>query len=250
MKSRILLFSIAAALGCLSFTSSHAVQAQVRGPQSLTALVAPSRLTRDTNSDGLADAVAARVIVPAAPTLSDIEAATNLAARLGYETTALSLPLVVRDDDVADATSIAVPILVGRSNRFVQRLVDAKTIDVAALKAGQGLIAAVASPLGGGDGLVVVGGDDEGTLNAGIELAARLPRVWGMNGITLPAVEEQATRYLRGHGVNASGAGVMSMIVDSDKRGIARVAMRVSVADADAPRTAKLFEDLEAAHRR
>ena len=39
-------------------------------------------------------------------------------------------------------------------------------IDITALKPGQGLVAAVASPLGGGDGLVVIGGDDEGTLNA------------------------------------------------------------------------------------
>src|SRR4051794_9171077 len=121
MKSRILSFAVAATLGWLSFTSPHSVQAQARGAQSLTALVAPLRLTRDTNADGLADAVAARVIVPAAPTLPDIEAATNLAARLGYETTALTLPLVVRDNEVADEVSIAVPILVGRSNRFVQR---------------------------------------------------------------------------------------------------------------------------------
>ncbi|HXI31091.1 MAG TPA: hypothetical protein VNG89_21790, partial [Vicinamibacterales bacterium] len=48
----------------------------------------------------------------------------------------------------------------------------------------------------------------------------------------------------------ASAAGVTSMIVDSDKRGIARVTMRVSVAEADGARVAKLFEDLEAAHRR
>lgn len=128
------------------------------------------------------------MIVPASPTIGEVEAATNLAARLGYETTALTLPLVLRDSDVAQPAAVGVPILVGRANRFVQRLVDAHAIDLAALKPGQGLIAAVASPLGGGDGLVVVGGDDEGTLNAGIELAARLPHVWGMNGITPPAI--------------------------------------------------------------
>ena len=40
------------------------------------------------------------------------------------------------------------------------------------------------------------------------------------------------------------------MLVDSDKRGIARVAMRVAVADADGARAAKVFEELERAHRR
>src|SRR3954470_3269146 len=248
MHSRILLIAILLSVFALPAAPPH-LHADARTTQTLTALVGPHSLTRDTNGDSLPDSVAARIIVPAAPSLADVEAATNLAARLGYETTAFTLPLVVRDSEVAQPASVAVPILIGRTNRFVRQLIDAKAIEVGTLKAGQGLLAAVASPLGGGDGLVLVGGDDDGTLNAGIELAARLPRVWGMTGITLPAVEEQALRYLRGHGVNASGAGVMSMIVDSDKRGIARVAMRVSVADADAPRTAKLFEDLEAAHR-
>ena len=250
MTTRFVLLTTAAALSGLSLASGSLLRADARGPQTLTSLVATQSLTRDTNGDGLADLVAARVIVPASPSLADVEAATNLAARLGYETTALTLPLVVRDNDVADPAAIGVPILVGRSNRFVQRLLDAHTVDLVALKPGQGLIAAVAAPLGGGDGLVVVGSDDEGTLAAGIELAARLPRVWGMNGIALPAVEEQALRYLRGHGVNASEAAVTSMLVDSDKRGIARVSLRVGVANADAARAAKLFTELEAAHRR
>src|SRR5438874_2135585 len=248
MLRRILSIAAAAALGLFSLIIRGPVHADSRVPQSLTALVGPQSLVRDTNGDGLADTVAARIVVPASPALADVEAATNLAARLGYETTALTLPLVVRDADVAQPASIAVPILVGRTNRFVQRLIDAKTIDVSSLKPGQGLIAAVPSPLGGGDGLIVVGGDDEGTLNAGVELAARLPRVWGMNGITLPAIEEQTVRHLRAHGVTAGGAAIHSMVVDSDRRGIARVAMRVQVGDGDGARASKILEDLERAH--
>ena len=250
MTSRKLLLALAVALGCVPLTFRGGVQADARAGRSLTAIVGPQSLTRDTNGDGLADTVAARVIVPASPTLGEVEAATNLAARLGYETTALTLPLVVRDDDVAQPGSIGVPILVGRTNRFVQQLVSAKTLDLGALKPGQGLIVAVAAPLGGGDGLVVVGGDDEGTVNAGVELAARLPRVWGMSGIALPGVEDQAIRHLRAHGVQAREAGVSSIIVDSDKRGVARVTLRLVVAEADGARAAKVLEELELAHRR
>ncbi|MBI3402776.1 MAG: hypothetical protein HY048_15270 [Acidobacteria bacterium] len=251
MMRRFLLCAVAALLVCLAFRGGGVqVGADAHGPQSLTHLVAASSLVRDTNGDGLADAVAARIVVPAVPTLSEIEAATNLAARLAYETTALSLPLVVRETELAQPAAVGLPILVGRDNRFVRRLIEAHAIDTAGLKPGQGLIAAVPSPLGGGDGLVVIGGDDEGTLNAGIELAARLPRVWGMNGITLPAIEEQTIRYLRTHGVNAGDAAVTSLLVDSDKRGLARVSLRVGVPDGDGPRAAKLLADLEAAHRR
>jgi Zinc carboxypeptidase len=250
MKSRLALLAFAAALGCVTIPSLSSLGAQARRPQSLTALVGPLSLTRDTNGDGLADSVAARVIVPSVPSMADVEVATNLAARIGYETTALTLPLVLRDHEVAQPASIVLPILVGRSNQFIQRLVDSKTIDISSLHPGQGLIAAVAAPLGGGDGLVVIGGDDEGTLNAGIELAARLPRVWGMNGIALPGVEEQAVRYLRGNGINAGSAAIGSMIVDSDKRGIARVSLHLTVPDAEVQRTTRLLGDLELAHRR
>src|SRR5439155_3768092 len=98
--------------------------------------------------------------------------------------------------------------------------------------------------------LVVVGGDDEGTLNAGVELAARLPRAWGMSGIALPAIGDQAVRYLRLHGITGSAPGITSMLVDSDKRGVARVNLRVDVAEGDAVRAAKTLEDLDLAHRR
>src|SRR6266850_3915781 len=247
---RVLLLAVAIAVVSLPVHRTVSVIADAPHPQTLTALVAANSLTRDTNADGLADSVAARVIVPASPSLADLEAATNLAARLGYETTALTLPLVLRDSDVAQPASIGVPILVGRENRFVKRLADARTIDLASLKPGQGLVAAVASPLGAGAGIVVVGGDDEGTLNAAVELAARLPRAWGMNGIALPAIGDQTIRYLRARGITASEPGITSMLVDSGKRGVARVSLRVDVAEGDSVRAAKALEDLELAHRR
>src|SRR5512140_2351972 len=251
MHSRVPL--LLAAVSVVVFTpraETRMSAADRRAAPTLTSIVTTG-FTRDTNGDGLVDTVAARIIVPAAASIQDLEAATNLAARLGYETTALTLPLVVRDSDVKDPASIAAPILVGRENRFTRRLIDTKAIDTSALKPGQGLLAAVTSPLGGGDGVVVVGGDDEGTLAAGVELAARLPRVWGMTGTTLAAAEDQAVGYLRAHAVTATDAGVSSLVVDSDRRGLARMAMRLHVGSAaEAARAVKLFDELEAAHRR
>ncbi len=53
---------------------------------------------RDTNGDGLADVIAARIVLPTPDQRGQL-AAANIAARLGYETTALSFPLVLRDGD-------------------------------------------------------------------------------------------------------------------------------------------------------
>jgi hypothetical protein len=231
-----------------STAPAHAQRADLK---SLQAIYDVSRgAVRDTNGDGYADAVAARVIVPATPTPEDVQAATNLAARLAFETTALSLPIVQRESEIAQPSSVAFPILVGRQNSFVKKLIDAGRLNVAALEPGQGIVALVAAPLGGPDGIVIVGGDDQGTLNAAVEVAARLPRLWSANGITIRAIEEQAIRHLQGRGVRATGAALASVLVDSDRRGLASITLNVAVAPDDVERAVSAFNDLDAAHSR
>jgi hypothetical protein len=51
-------------------------------------------LLRDTNGDSIADAVCAHIVVPDAPNEGENTAAANLAARLGYETSGITLPIV------------------------------------------------------------------------------------------------------------------------------------------------------------
>jgi hypothetical protein len=52
-------------------------------------------MAQDTNGDQIADAICGHVIVPKSPSAAENTAAANLAARFGYETTALTLPIVV-----------------------------------------------------------------------------------------------------------------------------------------------------------
>ncbi len=203
----------------------------------------------DVNGDGLADSVAARVVVPATATAEDIEAAANIAGRLGYETTSLSLPLVLRDTEVA-AAEVRLPILVGRQNALVLSLAERGAIDLKSLKPGQGLVALVASAIGGRPAIVVAGGDDAGTLAAGTQLAARLPRLWNMSGMTLGGIEQQIPAYFAKRGVSGSPARVVALVVDAERRGVASVRVRVSVPTAQASRALAVLADLDAAHRR
>jgi hypothetical protein len=212
------------------------------------AMAGPFGALRDGNGDGVIDTVAARVIVPARATADDIEAAANIAGRLGFETTALTLPLVLRDDEVTAPERIGLPILVGRTNAFVQKLAAAALVDVKALAAGQGVVRLVASPLGGPAGIVVVGGDDAGTLAAGIELAARVPRLWSMTGITLTGIEQQVHGYLKSRGIAAT-ARVVELVVDAERRGIAAVGVEAGVAGGDAARAEAALTELDTAHR-
>jgi hypothetical protein len=203
----------------------------------------------DVNADGLADSVTARVVVPATATAEDIEAAANIAGRLGYETTSLSLPLVLRDTEAAVA-EVRLPILVGRQNALVRNLAERGAIDLEALQPGQGLVALVASAIGGRPAIVVAGGDDAGTLAAGTQVAARLPRLWNMSGMTLGAIEQQIPAYLAKHGISGSPARVVALVVDAERRGVASVRVRASVPPAQASRAIAVLTELDAAHRR
>ena len=75
-------------------TPAAAARVEVTGLASVYNVAAGA--VRDTNGDGLADTVAARVILPPDPTVEDIQAAANIAGRLGFETTALTLPVVLK----------------------------------------------------------------------------------------------------------------------------------------------------------
>src|ERR1700687_5918372 len=52
-------------------------------------------MVQDTNGDQIADAICGHIIVPKSPSAAENTAAANLAARMGYETSALTLPIVV-----------------------------------------------------------------------------------------------------------------------------------------------------------
>src|SRR3954467_11207621 len=122
-------FLPAAAAAALVFAAADALHygwpaaaagGEMTGVASIYSLAAGA--VRDTNGDGLADSVAARVILPADPVIEDIEAAANIAGRLGFGPPALSLPLVLRAPDLTQPADVAVPILVGRSNPHIVRL--------------------------------------------------------------------------------------------------------------------------------
>ena len=204
----------------------------------------------DVNGDGLVDSVTARIVVPAAATAEDIEAAANIAGRLGYETTALSLPIVLSDKDVGRADPILLPILVGRQNALVLSLAERGAVDLKSLQPGQGLVALVPSAAAGRPAIVVAGGDDAGTLAAGVELAARVPRLWNMTGMTLAGIEQQVPAYLARQGVAGTSARVVSLVVDAERRGIASVRVRALVPQGQAARAVSVLTDLDAAHRR
>lgn len=247
MRLRLADAAGAAAIFCALAALPAGAQERPAAAASLGAIY--DRAIRDTNGDGLGDEIAARVILPAKPSLQEVQAAANLAARLGYETTAASLPVVVPDDGLSDLSAVELPILVGRDNRFVRTLVAAGALKFPDLSAGQGLVALVTARPQARPALVVLGADDAGTLAASIEVAARLPRLWSMTGVKLAAVERQAVDYLRKRDVAAQATATW-IVVDAARRGIAELGLQVIVPPGAEQTTLDAFEALDMGHRR
>jgi hypothetical protein len=135
----------------------------------------------DTNGDGIADFVSGKIVVPAAPGSAENAAAANLAARMGYGTTGLTLPVVL----VATAPEAAAAphkLYVGRAAlpaAAAARLAPLEPL----LGVGEGGVFLL-----GGD-LAVVGRDDAGLLAAANAYAAHAPYQWAAPG---PRLEEIA----------------------------------------------------------
>src|SRR6266851_3700481 len=76
------------------------------GALSLSELFKPGVVFQDRNGDGAIDFVDARLVLSEQPSAGELAAASNIAARLGYETSAMNLPMVRLKPDATTAAAV------------------------------------------------------------------------------------------------------------------------------------------------
>ena len=69
-------------------------------PASLSDFFTPGVVFQDRNGDGTIDFVDVRIVVPEQPSSAELAAAADIGGRLGYETSAMNLPLAVAKGDL------------------------------------------------------------------------------------------------------------------------------------------------------
>lgn len=187
----------------------------------------------DANGDGYPDGLRPRIVLHAdvAPVVA--VAAAELAARLGHETMALDLPLVVLDRDLVDRPHNSV--LVGASNRWLAS--SAVAIDPTP---DTGLVLALPR------GNVAVVGQGEAATAAGLRLLARhLPDL--SEGDPLPDLIATVETVCRAQGQTAT-AVIRRMVIRGDEPRVTEleVVVTVPLGDVDAVAT-RLTEAAELA---
>ena len=174
-------------------------------PASLSELFKPGVVLQDRNGDGAIDFVDVRIVLPEQPSSGELAAASDVAARLGYETSAMNLPVTVaRGYQPGDSPTIFVG---AKSLSGSGMSLDA--IGGAGLKAGDGAV--VAFLQGGKPAVAVLGGDDAGLSMAAVMLAGHLPFVWDQKSPTTDKIADEVKQFLVGKGVTASAASATAI---------------------------------------
>ena len=186
----------------LSYASVRAIQVRLRAPGSgpvsidlpraavpeAAAAQAPARRpgggpkegfdlsTFYANEGALADSdnnlIPDRVDVLLSPDGDGSEGVVNLAARLGLESTGISLPIARTAKSLTAPATEPMLVLIGTAHPIVEQLIKAKKWEAPPLQPGEGLIQLVKKAFGDKSALVVTGGDAAGVRRAVSQLAA------------------------------------------------------------------------------
>ena len=113
----------------LSATSAGAQEQEA----DLSALFDLGRLVIDTNGDSVPDLVNASLVIGATPSVTAISAATEISARLGFETMGLDLPIQRGVDG-------EILIVIGRDGLAASNL-ESPSVDPTSLDSGEGVVA-------------------------------------------------------------------------------------------------------------
>jgi hypothetical protein len=206
----------------LAVTTPHAQDPRPAAVTGLQSVYRAGAFLEDRNGDEVTDFVSATIVIGTSPTVDEIAAASDVAARFGFETMAMDLPMR-RDGSTGPMVAIG-PAGASRAG------VELAAVHGAPLAAGQGLIAM--SAVNGRPVVVVTGGDTQGTRAAATAFAARLPYVWVPKGATVQQVADDVAAVLKRAGITASEVSTIAARVDAGQDEFARLIVRAHLASA------------------
>src|SRR6266851_3206594 len=140
-------------------------------PAALSDFFKPGIVLQDRNADGVIDFVDVRVVLAPRPSAGELSAAADLAARLGFETSAMTLPVAHGKPDAAMQNAA---VFVGAAS-LAGSGTTAAAIGATALGEGEGVVAAFG--VAGKPSVAIVGADENGLAAAAVMLSGHLPYV-------------------------------------------------------------------------
>ena len=197
------------------------VSASAQEAPDLAELFDLGQLVVDTNGDSVPDLVNASLVVGASPSVAETSAAAEVAARLGFETMAMDLP-------VARGAVEGIPIVIGRSG-LEASAIAAPAVHPTSLDSGEGAVAV--QEIDGRAWILVMGGDDAGLRAAARLLAGVLPHTRTLSGPRIERVRGDLVDALEAGGVSDAVVRLTQARARAGEHGIHRLVADVRSAD-------------------
>jgi zinc carboxypeptidase len=245
MNRILLVVGIACASGAVGRTQSSASSSAA-----LADFFKPGVVFQDRNGDDAIDFVNARIVLAENPTPGEVAAAADVAARLGFETSAMDLPLVRLKPDTTVAQAPNAPEVASGFSRTSDSTVvsgfsrtsifigakslagsgaTADSLGAANLKAGEGSVAAFTAS--GQPAVAVLGADEAGLSAAAVMLAGHLPYVWDAKSATTDKIADEAKEWLTAKGVTIVAAFAPTVVVKNGVDGVDRLIVDLQTAN-------------------
>lgn len=202
----------------LVLAAPTAVAAQT-APPDLSTIFELGYLVVDTNGDGIPDFVNASLVLGDTPSVTATAAAAEIAARLGFETMAMDLPMARGTD------GDEIPIVIGRGGLSASGLTSPR-VDPTSLDAGEGVVAI--REVDGRTWILVLGGDDDGLLAAARLFSGVLPHTRTFSTANLSRVRDDIGNALEAEGVEDVQIRLTQARVRVGQDGVARLVVDVS----------------------
>ena len=216
--------------------------------ESLSRIFTQGFLLKDSNDDGITDCLNTRIILSGEASAEEIAAACNIAARLGFETMGLDLPIVLRDSDPSDRAALN-PILLGKDNKVLLRLVKEGRIKLEECGSGEGLIQLHAPSLNSDWTVIVAGVDDAGTRAAANYVAMRMPYLWDLGGVHLEGLEKDVMDFLSEHETAVNSCQTTYIVVGDAESLVRKLGVTVNLEkDGDLLSAEEVLLKLASAH--
>jgi hypothetical protein len=170
---------------------------------SLSQILLTGKGIKDTDDDGLPDQISLTIIIPDNPSPHELALASDIAARVNFESLVVDHSLVKKESDSREHTTIRFPVLIGKRTKWVQRLEQQGQLVTPSLSEHQGLVTLFND--GGKRGMAVFGGSPESLLRTGRSFFLRWPylwEIWGRDeGATYHTLEDDLVQFFKETGV-------------------------------------------------
>ena len=167
------------------------------------------KILKDNDNDNLIDTIETCIIISDSPTTDELILASEISARINFESLCGNLDLVKRESEIKDLTKLKNPIFIGNNFRFFKKL----PIHFSELKENEALISVLSSKKI--KGIIILGGSGKAFLFGGRAFFLRYPYVWDIwgrkHGTTYLKIEKDIREFLREKNINCEEIKIISV---------------------------------------